>query len=398
MHLGDFRVQTLPNTAFSAEGATSGLQIAFAPGQFTPHFKQDGSNPRFELSEARREISAEFGPFELIRHFVQQLQQAKPQRVIIDELNGATADLARIACALGITTVIESEFQVAADAHAQRWMQALRQLLQTPSQDERHVPFGYETYALGMRNHALLAQMQVAHASPFAACKRVLDVGCGTGVFLDLLARQGTHAEGVERNAQSARFAQSLGLSIHTADALEFLAQHPTQFDGLYCSHFVEHLPIDGVERLIQLCAQALQPGGLAVFTFPDPESIRSQLLGFWRDPEHVRFYHPELIESLAQVHGLLTEYNSQHIPGRRVGPFSLQPPAAPANCATTDPAPMSLWARCVHALGLATTADLAALQVQNQHQQQLIEQLWQVNQTWAWEDNVVLHLRKPLA
>jgi hypothetical protein len=57
----------------------------------------------------------------------------------------------------------------------------------------------------------------------------------------------------------------------------------------------------------------------------------------------------------------------------------------------------MSLWARCVHALGLATTADLAALQVQNQHQQQLIEQLWQVNQTWAWEDNVVLHLRKPL-
>jgi SAM-dependent methyltransferase len=312
--------------------------------------------------------------------------------VLIDELNGATADLARMACALGITTVIESEFQVAPNDEAQRWSQGLRLLLQGTSIKERHVSFGYETYALGMRNHELLSQMQVTHVTPFKDCKRVLDVGCGTGVFLDLLARKGITAEGVERNGQSARFAQSLGLTIHTADALEFLARHPGQYDGLYCSHFVEHLPIDAVERLMALSAQALAPGGVVVFTFPDPESIRSQLLGFWRDPEHVRFYHPELIETLAQVHGLMSESNSQHIPGRKVGPFSLQPPKAPAN----PPAHKGLLARWAQALGLATATDLTALRAQNQHQQQLIEQLWQVNQTWAWEDNVVLCLRKP--
>jgi O-antigen chain-terminating methyltransferase len=392
MQPGDFRVQSLANKAFSAHGAAGVLQIVFAHPDFKLYCRQVGEYSHFELSDGWRELSSEFGPFELIRHFVQQLQRIKPKRVWIDELNGATADLARMALALGIPTVIESEFQVAPDVHAQRWAQALRQLLQTPSQGERNVPFGYETYALGMRNHELLAQMQADHVSPFSACKRVLDVGCGTGVFLDLLARQGTPAEGVERNVQSARFAQSLGLTIHTADALEFLAHHPGQYDGLYCSHFVEHLPIDAVERLIALCAQALVPGGVAVFTFPDPESIRSQLLGFWRDPEHVRFYHPELIETLAQVHGLVPENNSQHIPGRKLGPFSLQPPSAPA----ITPAPQGLLARWAQALGLATAADLNALRAQNQHQQQLIEQLWQVNQTWAWEDNVVLCLRKP--
>jgi len=394
MHSGDFRVQNSATTDLSAGADPWGLHIRFDPAQIGANCSRVNDH-HFVLSPAWQPNSAQFGPFELIQHFVQQLQKVQPTRVVIEELNGVTADLARMAYALAIPIVIENEFSTAEDADSLRWSTALRQSISQQSHtQDLPLKFGYETYALGMRNHALLAQMQVPHASHFDGCVRVLDVGCGTGVFLDLLTRQGITAEGVERNAQSVRFAQSLGLAIHTDDALEFLARHPNHYDGLYCSHFVEHLPIDAVERLIQLCAQTLQPGGIAVFTFPDPESIRSQLLGFWRDPEHVRFYHPELIETLAQVHGLLPEFNSQQIPGRTVGSFSLQPPSA-----TPSPsAPASLWARWAKALGLATAADLTALQAHNQHQQHLIEQLWQVNQTWAWEDNVVLRLRKPLA
>lgn len=392
MHSGDFRVQSSATTELSACADQLGLQITFDPTQIGQNcIRVNGRH--FVLSPGLQANSAQFGPFELIQHFVQQLQKVQPRRVIIEELNGATADLARMAYALGLPVVIEKDYPSAQDADSQRWSTALRQSLSQASHtQDLSIQFGYEAYALGMRNHALLAQMQTPHTSHFAGCNKVLDVGCGTGVFLDLLARQGVTSEGVERNVQSARFTQSLGLSVHTADALEFLAQQPNHYDGLYCSHFVEHLPIETVERLIQLCAQALQPGGVAVFTFPDPESIRSQLLGFWRDPEHVRFYHPELIETLAQVHGLQAEYNSQQIPGRTVGPFSLQPPSAPPS----PSAPASLWSRWAKALGLATAVDLAALQAQNQHQQQMIDQLWQVNQTWAWEDNVVLRFRKP--
>ena len=392
MHSGDFRVQSSATTDLGAYADQPSLQITFDPSQIGSNCSQVNGH-HFLISPAWQTTSAQFGPFELIRHFVQQLQKMQPSRVVIEELNGATADLARVAYALGIPTVIENEYPPDRDPDSQRWFNALRDLLgQTTCTQDLPVQFGYEAYALGMRNHALLAQMQSPHVDHFMGCTQVLDVGCGTGVLLDLLERHGIRAEGVERNVQSARFAQSLGLSVHTADALEFLAQQPSHYDGLYCSHFVEHLPIDAVERLIHLCAHALQPGGIAVFTFPDPESIRSQLLGFWRDPEHVRFYHPELIETLAQVHGLQAEYNSQQIPGRKVGPFSLQPPQAPPS----PSAPVSLWSRWTKALGLATAADLAALQAQNQHQQHLIEQLWQVNQTWAWEDNVVLRFRKP--
>ena len=152
---------------------------------------------------------------------------------------------------------------------------------------------------------------------------------------------------------------------------------------------------MSAVDRLVGLCAQALLPGGLAVFTFPDPESIRSQLLGFWRDPEHVRFYHPALIAGVAQVHGLSLEYNSQDIPSRCVGHFEMTPPTLVAEAIQK---PLTLWQSLLKQLGLKTADDLQALQAQVTHQQKLIEQLWQVNQTWAWEDNVVLIFRKHAA
>jgi len=145
------------------------------------------------------------------------------------------------------------------------------------------------------------------------------------------------------------------------------------------------------VERLVRLCAGALRPGGVAVFTFPDPESIRSQLLGFWRDPEHVRFYHPEIIEVLALGQGLALESSSQRQPGRRVVGFSLAPPEAPVAPA----APPGRWQRLLARCGIATQAALAAEQHQRERVEGRVRQLWDVNQTWAWDDNVVLRFRK---
>jgi hypothetical protein len=75
------------------------------------------------------------------------------------------------------------------------------------------------------------------------------------------------------------------------------------------------------------------------------------------------------------------------------VGPFSLQPPVLPE---PSETAPASGWQALARRLGLPVQADVQALQRRIDHQQRLIEQLWQACQTWAWEDNAVLQLRKP--
>ena len=62
----------------------------------------------------------------------------------------------------------------------------------------------------------------------------------------------------------------------------------------------------------------------------PNPESIRMQLFGFWRDPEHVRFYHPELLEGVCQHAGLQVTYTN-----RADTPFAIAPLAFSSEAGT---------------------------------------------------------------
>ena len=41
---------------------------------------------------------------------------------------------------------------------------------------------------------------------------------------------------------------------------------------------------------------------------FPNPESLEMQLFHFWVDPQHVRFYHPTLIQAMLRHYGLEVE------------------------------------------------------------------------------------------
>lgn len=369
-----------------------------------------------------RRIGDDFGQQLLNRPFAQLLLKARPGKVVVDLVCGATLDLIRLALLFGARVEhaaplpeVLPEPGTRAHAWVERILAEAGCTTRTPVENPlSQVQCGYEAYAFGQRDHALLYRMQAPLAAHFSGCRLVLDVGCGTGLFLEVLARAGIESLGVERNPLSARYAAGLGHRVVEQGAFEFLETTRERFDGVYCSHFVEHLPTEAVERLIALLAGVLQPGGVALLVFPDPESIRSQLLGFWRDPEHVRFYHPDLIALIGSIHGLECEFHSQRVPGRRVVSFELEPPLPP-RVPTPIPAeaPVSaaggVWDRILNCCGLAAGVRLKALEnavdrLQSQlrlAEQQLdaqdavLRRLWEVNQTWAWEDNAVLRLRK---
>lgn len=260
--------------------------------------------------------------------------------------------------------------------------------------------FDYSVYEMVLRDHTLLYLMQKGDAKHFAGCSSVLDLGAGTGIFLDVLRANGIPATGVERNKDLVSYGTSMGLNLIASDAMDYLKRQAGEFDGVYCSHFVEHLPIDVVEQLISGVARSLKEQGVAVFTFPDPESIRSQLLGFWRDPEHVRFYHPELITNIARAQGLCLEWSSYDDAPHDVVSFSVNAPEV--SLLKIPEARPSLWQRILAAFGVASASHLCQLQTALSQQieinRQLVDrtnQLWDVNKTWAWNDNVTLRFRK---
>jgi len=439
---------------------------------FVDNYPQDGFSAwrvdsssvpaEVEVASGCRGYSGGFSQQALNRYFADALIGQRVAAVVIAGLCGCTADLPRVAALMDVPSLLildepVEDLSSLADVtvhwirdslekcqlilpecpnktpqqwpsswvESSRWgsfeqLEALLRSHTSPGPGKPDYSFDYSTYEFCQRDHPLLKTMQQGDTTHFAGCKRVMDVGCGVGIFLDCLRQQGIDGVGVERDPAIADYGRGMGLDIINVDALEFLEQTPELYDGIYCSHFVEHLPFGVVQRLITLLSRRLEPGGVVVLAFPDPESIRSQLLGFWRDPEHVRFYHPELVVALAASAGLELEWSSYDDQPHQVVPFPEHPPAVadpsavPAIPGTGDQESRRNWLELLMSkLGFVSRRQFELLQ-QNLEQwsadvQKVLEQqrlvngqlrqrtdsLWDVNKTWAWNDNATLRLRK---
>jgi len=341
-------------------------------------------------------LQAFYADFSLVSPFVQRLLQRRPAELRIDYLCTETADLARFALSLGIKVAVTAGLEgvILGDSDAdQRWGTALLGSLEVSMASDQpksgvDAGFAYEHYALGSRNHALLIKWVERVARWFEDRHKILDVGCGTGVFLDQMARKGLRAEGIDSNDASIRYAGSLGLNVRCVDVREGLRAVDSEYDAIHCAHLAEHMAPAELAETMGSVYRALKPGGRAVFVFPDPESIRSQLLGFWRDPTHVRFYHPDIVESMARAAGLLLEFNSPKQEARRVVPFSFEPPEEEQSRVDSDSASGEAESALLKRLG--------ALEQRVAVQERWIRQLWAVNQTWAWADDAVLTFLRP--
>lgn len=354
----------------------------------------DGHTALFLIEDDTACVRAAFCPHRIIQPFVFALLKHNPERIVLDRVSTVSVDLARYAVAAGIEVVLSPSAptpRFGSKPEDQRWgaytMRALEgQLFKHEDHQilkDAWARAGYEHYALARRDHNLLIQWVLRVIPLFKENQSILDLGCGTGIFLDQLTREGMSVEGVDTNPASVAYARMLGLNVTLAEGADFLANNPLAWDAIHCSHLIEHLDFESLKTVLKMIFGALRADGRAVLVFPDPESIRSQLLGFWRDPDHVRFYHPDIIETLALSIGFDLEYNSQKSDGREIVGFSMTPPQT--HLASSDLTPThSLYER------------IDQLETRIREQEAWIRQLWQVNQTWAWSDDAVLVLKKP--
>jgi SAM-dependent methyltransferase len=135
----------------------------------------------------------------------------------------------------------------------------------------------------------------------FLGKKKVLELACGQGFFLEALQGAGVDCLGIEVDEGLYQSASSRGLKVLRADIFDYLRTTVDIFDGCFASHIVEHFPPNEVEELFHLVSRVTDKGGLLVIVTPNIANLRRAVGDFWRDPTHVR---PYPIPALAKLLG----------------------------------------------------------------------------------------------
>lgn len=132
----------------------------------------------------------------------------------------------------------------------------------------------------------------------------VLDIGCGRGVFLKLLADARIESVGIDHSEEALAICREKGFNVRREDARTYLDAAPERLGGIFCSHVIEHMGYEDALAFLGLCYRALRPGGVLLLVTPNPEDICIMSDIFWLDPTHVRPYPRSLLKSMLKSSG----------------------------------------------------------------------------------------------
>ncbi len=154
----------------------------------------------------------------------------------------------------------------------------------------------------------LLSPHRDSHQSiPYHGEGRLLDLGCGSGWFLQRMREKGWQVLGVDVSDRAAQEAgQAYGIPVHVG-TLPHPDVGPETFDVVNMASVLEH--VHWPHRVVEGAARALRPGGLLVVSVPNFDSwtLRQFCTAcFHLDlPRHLLHFNPVTLRRLLHAHGL---------------------------------------------------------------------------------------------
>jgi len=152
---------------------------------------------------------------------------------------------------------------------------------------------------------AVAAALAERYLDLLAANPPVVDIGCGRAELVELLAKRGVEAIGVDTDPSMVAEARDRGLDVHQVDGNSFLrGREPGSLGAIIATHLVEHLEFADLVQLLELAATRLRPGGVFIAETPNPTSLVVLGNSFILDPTHLRPLHPSLLTFLCEGAG----------------------------------------------------------------------------------------------
>lgn len=167
--------------------------------------------------------------------------------------------------------------------------------------------FGYMDYLSDRGNIQLRLRQVLAHVESLHAPGRLLDIGCGPGLFVEVGDANGWDSWGVDLNEHAVEWAQANVSSQVRVGTVSVLDADDGSFDCVTMFDVIEHLA-DPRADLLEVW-RAMKPGGILVVVTPDAGAPMSRALGSrWlemkRAPEHLQFFTVPGIGELLDLAG----------------------------------------------------------------------------------------------
>jgi SAM-dependent methyltransferase len=126
----------------------------------------------------------------------------------------------------------------------------------------------------------------------FTTSDVIVDLGCGTGEFLNYCRRRKHEAIGIDSNEALARRCQQKGFKIVLDNICELNALKGQTFKYAICDNVLEHLDSSELDRFFTRLDTLLLPGGVLTCIVP---GIR----GFKCDPTHKSYICTDLLAGI---------------------------------------------------------------------------------------------------
>jgi SAM-dependent methyltransferase len=177
----------------------------------------------------------------------------------------------------------------------------------SPSTDISSTLFDYVGFERRFRGHpdVINSVLRDRYADLLRGHQPVVDIGCGRGELLELLAGEGIEVVGVEPDPGMADEARARGIEVHQVLASDYLASVPDgSLGAIISTHVIEHLPLEILVDFLETSARKLVPGGIFVAETPNPATLVVLGSHFIMDPTHVWPLHPDLMSFLCESAG----------------------------------------------------------------------------------------------
>jgi O-antigen chain-terminating methyltransferase len=162
---------------------------------------------------------------------------------------------------------------------------------------------GFENQFRGSRD--LIRQRLESYLRYFAGASDVLDIGCGRGEFLDLLAGKGITARGLDLNHEMVEECRSRGLQATEGDAVSYLQSIPdASLGGVFAAQVVEHLEPSYLLRFLEVAHHKLKRGAHIVLETLNPACWVAFFESYIRDITHRSPLHPDTLKYLVMASG----------------------------------------------------------------------------------------------